>query len=439
MESNDLKALLAFARELEKDSPATMGVQSLMLRRLLGQLASLSDIVEWISEGDQEMAKAEMVLRLDDATPLIRQLDQLLATPAAPPAKELINQAVSQRMGVILDRIITASVQRLPTDLQRHSVSARVIRSAHAQAGERWTQERGYLLDCVHGLRSVVADLAHAYYQRYDLATPQLTCERTLANVHLHIASLREAEVVLSRLNTELDNLYQQVLPLSQSGRHIIDELERLRAAMAILEVPIQDDIQEQMSQWLERLRTYLLSVNDDFAQLPTYERDPTFVDTLGEIEGLCERVSHLLNPIRPSVFSRPLERAEEVRRLALIALCLYTNRPDRFNPNKRKGIGKHTAPEVLMLADLIDQSEYEAAANNIFAFQTQSGESLAEKESRGLFWFYWVTDEGVVQADEWLNDTLDAKTLKNRINEAIAQRRDTTKKRKWVNQRKRD
>jgi hypothetical protein len=256
-----------------------------------------------ISMQSVDMAQDEMVDRLNHAVPLIAALDKLLEAPAAPP-EELTNLAISQRMGAILDRIVTASVQRLPTDFQRHSVNARIIRESYAQAGERWTQARTQIMDRIHGLRGVVADLAHAYYQGHDLALSQLSSKNGVADIRAHRSNLDEAEAVLCTASERLNALYQDVLPLINSARRVIDEIERLRAAMSILEVPVPEDIHEQLAQWTERLRSYLLGLGDDFAELPSYVRDSTFVDTLQEIQTLCARVDHLLNPIRPSVFA---------------------------------------------------------------------------------------------------------------------------------------
>jgi hypothetical protein len=108
------------------------------------------------------------------------------------------------------------------------------------------------------------------------------------------------------------------------------------------------------------------------------------------------------------------------------MALCLYTDRPDGFNPKKRhKGVGKRAAPEVLVLADLIDQTELDSAMAEIFAFQTRDGGDLAVKEQRGRWWFYRVTEAGIHQAEVWLADVTQVRELEKRIHEAIERRRD--------------
>ncbi|TAL50404.1 hypothetical protein EPN81_02890, partial [Patescibacteria group bacterium] len=423
MDRDPLQKLLAFARELEKDAPPAKGVQHLLLRRLLQELGPVGDLLEWIAVAELDMARDEIVMRLDQARPVIAQLDELLVAPVVTP-EDIVNQAVSVRMNAILDRIITASVERLPADLQRHCINARTIRKAHASRAEHWNSLRREIMDCAHGFRGIVADLSHAYYQGHNLEGLHATSQEAITAVQSLIVNLRQTETALQQLNDELEESYQQVVPLSKNSERVIAELTRLRAAMKVLEVPIPSEIQEQMAEYEDRLRIYLSNMIDDFAELPVFERDPTFVDALQEIEELCARTKHVLNPIRPSVFQRPLERAEEVRRLALIALCIYTNRPDGFNPLKRhKGVGKFSAPEVLMLADLIDESEKEVAADAIFNFQTPEGGNLTEKSFR-KHWYYRVTSAGIEQVNEWLNETQDQQDLEQRIEVAIDQRK---------------
>lgn len=312
-----------------------------------------------------------------------------------------------------------------------------MIRTHHTQAEVLWQNAREVILGSLHGLRGLVADLAHVYHQRVQpesassrlegIAQASNLVESAIQAARAAVHQLMDAEQRLTKLAQELNVLYQESLPRLQQAREVIAQIERLRAATQILEVAIPQSIQEQMREWEERLASYLRDMADDFAELPHVARDPVFLDALQELDTLCQQVDQILRPIRPSVFARPLNRPEEVSRLALIALCVYTDRPDSFRPsNPHKGVGKNTAPDVLVLADLIDESEHEAAAQAIFAFQTDAGARLASKQQRGLYWFYRVTPEGIEQAQEWLQDTLDPRGLERRINDAIELRRAT-------------
>lgn len=105
MDQDSLKSLLVFARQLEHDAPPQTGVRHLTLRALANELI-VADLIEWIAEGEFEMAQEELTGRLQTAAGLLRQLDALLAVPSAP-APELADQAICARLSSVLDRVIT--------------------------------------------------------------------------------------------------------------------------------------------------------------------------------------------------------------------------------------------------------------------------------------------------------------------------------------------
>lgn len=419
MTERTLEEFLAFVRQFEAEAPLEGGVRHLILRNLLGKLG-IADLIEWLASGEFEMAEEEFALRFHNVRPFIEQLDTLLATPA-PTAEDVIVIAIADRLSTQLDRIITASVARLPADLHTRSTRSRVIRRNVATPIADWQRAREALLSTRRAIELAVADLARAYARREEMENARIAGEQAIAQARSCVQQLQDAEHTHRALEQQLRALHEETLPFLDHAKRVISQMTRLRAALSTLEVLVPAAIDEQMREWEEKLQAQLANMRDDFVDLPLLERDAVLAQAIVEVDELDARVRQILNPIRPSVFVRPLDRPEELRRLALLALYIYTTRAEG---TASRGIGKRTAPELLVRADLIDPSELDAAAEAIKLSHESAGGKLSEIHKRGKMWFYTMTLEGADQVQQWLLETLDQEDLFTKIVHAITKRR---------------
>ncbi len=420
---DDINEVLVFTRCFENESPYGGGVSSLDLRRLIRMLGPVSDLFALIQASDIDTLETQIVDRFLETLPLIESIDRALRVPVQN-TQAIVQDALEERVSRVLDEILTASVQRIPRDLHTKSVQARILREEHEDSYHTWQNARESLMALRRKLELVVADLAHAYKKRGDLDEPMRLQEETFATARALEEKLDCCETRCVELENELHLLQEKTLPLIELATSVIHKINRLRVAAATLMVETSGNLNDQMSEQIERLKHTLAHIEDNFSELQRIDRDPTFVSALDELKLLEATAKQILTPIRPSVFVQPLDRPDELRRLALIALCVYTDRPDSFNPKSRhRGIGRKTVAEILVLADIVDKNEFEIVSQAVFDFQIK-GCGLAEKENLRGNWLFRTTQAGIDQVNMWLDETLNRDHVKTCLETAIEQRR---------------
>lgn len=432
-EAEILQELLAFVREYESGAPLTNGITHLQLRELIKE-AGLTELFEWLelAPSDPDGMKDVLVERHHRLATLLAALnEQLTVAPVAP--EGLFARAVEKRLSDLLDELITASVERLPSTLHARSAEARIIRARFGGSVEAHQRTHEGILPLRRKLEGEVALLAHQFGNHQDTTGVKRRCDDLLEGARTMQDTLERTEREGATAVAELRALFATTQPLFVQARDTVAGIERLQAALRTLQLPVPNDIDEQMRRTRELLLTVVQETQADFENLSPLERDEALAVALCDIAALGTRMQEILNPIRPSVFARQLERAEEVRRLALIALCVYTDRPDSFRTTERhRGVGKRTVADVLVLTDHIDPTEAEAVAEAVKFLHEQAGGQFAEVVKAGRFWLYRVTDAGIEQSSVWLQDTLDREQLLQEIHYAIEQRRKMAKTREW-------
>lgn len=432
-EEKILQELLAFVREYENGAPLTHGITHLQLRELAKEVG-LTELFEWLElapsdPNDMKEVLVEWNHRV--ATLLAAVNEQLTVAPVAP--EGLFERAVEKRLSDLLDELITASVERLPSTLHARSAEARMIRTRFAQLAQAQQQARSVILPLRRKLEGEVALLAHQFGSHQDTTDVEGRCNALLQGAQGAQTTLEQTQRESAAAVVELRELYTRAQPLFMQARETMAGIERLQAALRTLQLPVPNDIDIQMRRTNELLFTVVQETQVDFEDLSPLELDEALTVALCEIAALFARIREILNPIRPSVFARQLERTEEIRRLALIALCVYTDRPDPFHPTERhRGVGKRTVADVLVLTDHIDPTEAEATTEAVKFLHEQAGGQFAEVVKAGRFWLYRVTDAGIERSSEWLQDTLDREQLLREIHDAIEQRRKIAKTRTW-------
>lgn len=423
--------IFQFNRELETSDPPERGIRHVTLRQLVLELGRVLVVIRCLDDADEEAAKVELMDRRTRSREAIRVLDGLLSAQNAP-QETVLAEAIRIRFSVQLDKILTASSVRLPADLHRHSIDARTIRERHEAYRSAWVDARERLLEQLHKLRGSVASLGFAYEQRRETGEHARACDELLKDLRLCINTLDTTEPRCEDEVKALLSLHEKAQALSEQARGIISALNALSASARTLDILIPNDICAQIRETQERLESVLENMRDDFSDLPAVDRDPTLLDAIQEVGTLEARKDQILHPIRPSVFTNPLERSEEVRRLTLIALSHCTDRNDPFKKTERhRGLGKHAVPDILKIADLIDGTELETAADAIFAMH-KSGEGLVEQVKAGLFWKYRTTKPGNDQAREWSEESISASGLFKRIEEARIERNRLIRKQRF-------
>lgn len=428
MTGKPIHDLLEFVRTFELEALVEMGIQHPTLMRLVERLGSVEDLVWSILDQEIDLTKMEVCDRSETTRPLILELDALLTTPTIA-SDDFINQSITGRLSLLLDRIITASVQRLPAELRKRSTEAKVIRSRFHDATEQWKQARQHILASRRQLEFAVAMLAHVNQNPARQAQTTQDTEDTVTTTLSHVEKLERSETLMAELQELLHTLDEQVMPYVEHARRVIHEIKHLRAAVQTLEFTIPNEIDTQMVEWETRLNALLLHIAEDLDVFPQLIRDEPLVQAIEDTRAHHNRIQQILNPIRPSVFRDPLDRPEEIRRLVLMAMYVYT---DPYNSDlhltRRKGIGKRTVPDVLDCADLIDPTEVELATEMVFHFSTPDGLNLIEKEKpekRRRWWRYKISEEGTAQAKLWLEETRDKQTFIETIEHGIVLKRE--------------
>lgn len=412
----------AFTKTLEDSDPPERGIKHVTLRQLVIELGRVLKLISCLDDADEDSAKAELMNRRVRTQAIVRQLDGLLCASGIP-QNDVLAEAVRTRFREQLDRILTASVVRLPTELHQHSIEARLIRERYETYRFAWTTARDRTLELIHQLRGSVASLGFAYEQRNAMGGHASKCDTLLSELRTCINTLDTTESRCKCEQSALESLHEKATTLANQARAVVGSLNALIASTRTLDVSIPHDVTEQLRETKDRLESVLENMRDDFADLPQIVRDPTLVDAIQEVVILTSRKEQVLNPIRPSVFIHPLDRSEEVRRLALIALSFCTDRADPFNRDERhRGLGKYTVPDILIGTDLIDLTERTTAADAIFLMH-KSGEGLIEQRQQGRFWKYRTTDLGNERAGEWSKECLDISGLIDQIDKARIER----------------
>ena len=428
MTEKPIHDLLEFVRTFELEALVGMGIQHPTLIKLIERLASVEDLVWSILEEEIDLAKMEVCDRSEVTRPLILELDALLTAPTVA-SDDAIDQSISDRLSLLLDRIITASVERLPSELRKRSTEARVLRSRFHTATEEWKQARQHILASRRQLEFAVAMLAHTNQRLEHQTQVSQDAEQTITTTLSHIEKLERSETLVAELQELLQVLHEQVMPYVEHARRVIHEIKRLRAALQTLEFAIPNDVDNQMIEWETRLEALLLHIAEDLDAFPQLLRDEQLIRSIEDTHTQHDRIEQILNPIRPSVFIDPLDRPEEIRRLVLMAMYIYT---DPFNMDlhfaRRKGIGKRSVPDVLVCADLIDPTEVELATEIVFHFSTPDGLNLIEKEKpekNRRWWRYKISEEGINQSKLWLGEIRDKRTFIETIEHGIVLKRE--------------
>lgn len=413
---------LKFVRRIENEQPFERGVRHTLLRSLARQLGLLSDLVEWLKDGCFDDAEAELALRFELARQPLRQLDELLSTPIQTP-EMLKDHVFEAQLSLVLDQILTASADRLPTEIHTQSLRVGVLWDEIDQQHQLWLETRKRVLAIRHVYELAVADLTFTSERGTGIEHVRGEYETVMTMVEAELATLEETELACKTLQKSLFALQEQTYPLFEQARTILHRFASLRAAFTTLKRTFPETHDRQMKDLEVRLQTILEQSRECFSDPVLPHRDVTLITAIETIHATRLRAKSVLVPSLQSRFKESLDRHEQVRRLALITLFVYTNPQDKkLHHARRNGVANKTIQEVLTIAKLIDESESSLASD--YLSECTKDAALAELiHWRNTWWIYRISPTGITQALAWLADMKHPKDVLDLIKDSISER----------------
>ncbi|PJA45201.1 hypothetical protein CO174_04525 [Candidatus Uhrbacteria bacterium CG_4_9_14_3_um_filter_50_9] len=405
----------------------TSGIRDLELRRIAGELASDTGLVEAITAGELERAKNILHARHEQLYAFVRGMDKRLAQPAQQSESQSIEQVLLGRLTERLDLVLTASVQRLPQALHRVRVDALTIRDQHCAAHQEFDQRREELILTHRQVVSLVAEIDRAFRKREATKELEANAKRVFDQLEAVIEQLTRLQKHASSLEAQIVELEECSMEPRNQGSTAISEIRRLFRAADAFGITLPFDVRTQMEEAIEPIKGAMQGCDDCFLGLEPIEVDPTLEDAMTLVQEERKRLNHILSPIRPSIFQERLDRDEELRRITLLTYYLMTRggvsrgkASQGTSEAKKKphdGFGrKSVSHSILVRSNLIDENEAECVYKLVGELKEAR---LLETNRVGRGWRYRPTEDGIEKAKEWLGECLNVRTLDTQVDVA--------------------
>lgn len=453
-----LEQLFQFARQAAEQSLGT-GIRDLDLRRSAGSFPSDDALIQAIQRRDLAEAKRLVLERHLTLVSVMEMADKRLEsqTQSKPTGGMSPVDGVIYQLKVQLDKVLTASAQRMPSELHSVSIEAGTQCRIHEEAARGFEEARGRLLPLVRQITTAVAELGMAYEHRQDLRIHVQLLEDLFRESDALRSRLTETHAQCQEAEERLRGVMDESHHLRMRAKALVEHLRQLTGSARLLGAEIPAEISSQVNKTTSAIETLLTESQGHMMDLITPDWDAKIERSLGSIDRDRARAAHMVNPIRPSVFRRRMDRMEELRRLTLIAYHILTfgrvhRKKKGEDPQPHRGYGKKTIPhEIMVLSNLIDESEAEVCEQMLLRFNHHSeiekqvrarlhaeghtrirkdlleaamdqecGPILVVNEQVGRGWVYRPNEEGHQQAQAWLVECVEPQHVRTRFENAL-------------------
>lgn len=400
-----LHTLADFVREIETATRPEEETEHVTLRALVKRTVPLASLLDLLAEERFDEARMFIRSRQSDAAKFVAQLQNALTLASR---EVSIEEAVTARVEQLLDQVLTESVRNFPSVIAGVIQEARAILETHQESLSEWEKRRKDLLLMSGQMQLAVADLGFAHERRLDVEDKGLICRDLQSRVLTHIARLEQIRIVSADIAAQMAAIEMRVFTLNDQANHFIAELERVGLAAEQLGVVLVSPMFQEARSFVERIRAYQGRLGDTTQTMTVIQADRELTLFVSDTFPTWQsRVETILDPPCPSVFVRPLDRIEELRRLALFSIYFLTQRKPR-RPDKdgrHMGFGIKTYARSLIQGGLATEQEFDLIVDYI---RSERKKGQTENLRVGRIWLYRLKCEAEIEIRDQLETLLD-------------------------------
>lgn len=413
VETSTAHQLARFATDLEMTTPPENGTEHLSLRALVKLVVPVAPMFALLADDQIDQARTFVQERHASAVRAIRQLQEALSVATR---RDNAEEAITTRVDAILIETLTEEVRALPSVFRTSIAEVRSLLETYASQRSQWDLIRMELLGINDQMQLSVADLAFAHERRGEVGQKGIRCHEIRDNARRLLANLEHLRTSTAEHGARMAALEMNILRVNERASEFNGALESVCLAAERLGVLLTSPIYQTACNLRDRVRLYQERLYDSTQTIPIIEIDSelrTFIDDTFPIWE--RRINQILNPIRPSVFIRPLDRPEELQRLALCCVYFLTRRKPRrpAEDGRHPGTSSKTYAQSLVFGDLIDECEIEFVEEFI---KNESKKGRTETIKQGWSWKYRLRQDAEESIRMYVESLVDQDTVRKRI-----------------------